>query len=92
MDPTLLTSLIVSCIAISVIFIVLMILIYTIKVLVHLVPYEEPPASKITTNPRPQTAITSATPPSIIAAITAAMAAHLGKSPQEFYITQINPK
>ena len=92
MDPTLLTSLVVSCIAISVIIIVLMILIYTIKVLVHLVPYEEPPASKITTNPRPQTAVISATSPSIIAAITAAMAVHLGKSPQEFHITQINPK
>ena len=92
MDSTLLTSLIVSCIAISVIFIVLMILIYTIKVLVHLVPYEEQPASKITTNPRPQTAITSATSPSIIAAITAAMAVHLEKSPKDFYITQISPK
>ena len=91
MDSTLLTSLIVSCIAISVIFIVLVILIYTIKLLVHLIPYVQPPAFKATNKALPQPALANATP-AIVAAFTAAMAVHLGKSPQEFHITQINPK
>ena len=63
----------------------------TIKFLVRLIPYEEPPASKTTAKALSQTASVSATP-AIVAAITAAMAAHLGKSPQELHITQINPK
>ena len=92
MDSTLLTSLVVSCIAISVIFIVLVILIYTIKLLVHLIPYEELPASKSTAKVLSQTTSASSTTPAIVAAITAAMAAHLGKSPETFHITQINPK
>ena len=92
MDSTLLTSLIVSCIAISVIFIVLVILIYTIKLLVHLIPYEEPPESGETNKAVFQPTATGVTSSIILAAITAAMAIHLGKSPQEFHITQINTK
>jgi len=34
----------------------------------------------------------SSVSPDIISAITAVMATHLGKSPQEFHINQINPK
>jgi len=81
----------VSLIAVSVIFTVLVVLIYTIKLLVRLIPYEEPPEQKKT-----PTALSKSSPssisPDIISAITAVIATHLGKSPQEFHITQINPK
>ena len=92
MDSIILTSLVVSCIAISVIFTVLVILIYTIKLLVYLTPYEEPPASKTTATAVAQTSLASAISPDIISAITAVIATHLGKSPEEFQITQITPK
>jgi len=92
MDSTVITSLIVSCIAISVIFTVLVILIYTIRFLVHLIPYEEPPASKLTTKVIPQTSPQNIVTPEVISAITAVMTTHLRKSPQEFNITQIIPK
>ena len=87
MDPIVITSLTVSLIAISVIFTVLIILIYTIKLLVNLIPYEESPASKSA----PKNSVHAVTP-DIISAITAVMATHLGKSPQQFHITQIIPK
>jgi sodium pump decarboxylase gamma subunit len=88
MNPIVITSLTVSLIAILVIFTVLVVLIYTIKLLVRLIPYEEPPAAA---RAKARTS-TNAVTPDIISAITAAMATHLRKSPQEFYITQINPK
>ena len=90
MDPIVITSLTVSLIAILVIFTVLVVLIYTIKLLVRLIPYEAPP---ITARAKPKTSadLVSVTP-DIISAITAAMATHLRKSPKEFYITQIHPK
>ena len=93
MDPIVLTSLTVSLIAILVIFTVLIILIFTIKLLVYLLPYQEPPATKSSAHAShkhssPSTTIT----PDIISAITAVMATHLGKSPQEFHISQISPK
>jgi sodium pump decarboxylase gamma subunit len=89
MDPIVITSLTVSLIAILVIFTVLVVLIYTIKLLVRLIPYEEPPAAA---RAKARTSPGAAVTPDIISAITAAMATHLRKSPQEFYITQINPK
>ena len=93
MDSIVLTSLTVSLIAISVIFTVLIILIFTIKLLVYVLPYQEPPVSKSTAHVSPQHSSVNATiTPDIISAITAVMATHLGKSPQEFYITQISPK
>ena len=93
MDPIVLTSLTVSLIAISVIFTVLIILIFTIKLLVYLLPYQEPPVTKSSAQAPPQHSSASTTvTPDIISAITAVMATHLGKSPQEFYITQISPK
>ena len=93
MDPIVLTSLTVSLIAILVIFTVLIILIFTIKLLVYLLPYQEPPATKSSAQVPPQHSSASTTvPPDIISAITAGIATHLGKSPQEFYITQISPK
>ena len=91
MDPIVLTSLTVSLIAISVIFTVLVILIYTIKLLVRFIPYEEPPAQKITSAALPKISPSNVSP-DIISAITAVMVTHLGKSPQEFHITQISPK
>lgn len=91
MDPIIITSLTVSLIAISVIFIVLIILIYTIKLLVNLIPYEESPASKSAARTTPKSSAHAITP-DIISAITAVMATHLGKSPQQFHITQIIPK
>ena len=74
-----LTSLIVSLIAISVIFTVLVVLIYTIKLLVRLIPYEEPPAQKTTSAALPKASLPSVSP-DIISAITSVMATHLGKS------------
>lgn len=91
MDSIVLTSLTVSLIAILVIFTVLIVLIYTIKLLVRLIPYEEPPAQKITSGALQKTSPPSVSP-DIISAITSVMATHLGKSPREFHITQINPK
>lgn len=84
------TSLVISCIAMTVIFIVLTILIYTIKILVNLIPYEEPPVPKA--KAKPASPAGGDPPSTIVAAITATMATHLGKSPQEFHITQIDPK
>jgi len=91
MDSMLLTSLIVSLIAILVIFSVLIVLLYTIKLLVRLIPFEEPPAQKIISAALPKISPPSVSP-DIISAITAVMATHLRKSPHEFHITQINPK
>ena len=88
MDPIVITSLRVSLIAILVIFTVLVVLIYTIKLLVRLIPYEAPP---ITARAKPKTSKNIVTP-DIISAITAAIATHLRKPPQEFYITQIHLK
>ncbi len=76
----------VSILAMSVIFTVLIILIFTIKTLVKLIPYEapaEPPARAIsvgnsTTEEDDQ-----------VAAITATLAAHMGKRPDEFRIVNI---
>ena len=93
MDPIVLTSLTVSLIAILVIFTVLIILIFTIKLLVYVLPYQEPPATKSSAQASPQHSSASTTvTPDIISAITAVMATHLGKSPQEFHISQISPK
>ena len=80
MDSIVITSLTVSLIAISVIFTVLVILIYTIKLLVRFIPYDEQPAQKITSTALPKTSPPSVSP-DIISAITAVMATHLGKSP-----------
>ena len=91
MDPIIITSLTVSLIAILVIFTVLVILIYTIKLLVRLMPYEEPPVSIAGARAKPPTSENTITP-DIISAITAVMATHLRKPPQEFHITQISPK
>lgn len=77
----------VSALALSVIFLVLIILIGIIKVMVYLVPYKEDPSPPETGAP--------ATPnipvEELTAAIHAAMAAHLGKSPNEIQIGAVRP-
>ncbi|KMP11457.1 hypothetical protein UZ36_04325 [Candidatus Nitromaritima sp. SCGC AAA799-C22] len=75
----------------SVIFIVLTILIVTIKLMARLMPYEAPPASAATTQTS-AAGSASGISPTLIAVITTAMATHLGKSPSEFHITKINPR
>ena len=77
----------VSLLAMSVIFTVLTILIFTIKVLVKLTPYEAPPA--------PPARKASASPSGQddqVAAITASLAAHMGKRPDEFRIVNIQSR
>ncbi len=79
----------VSILAMSVIFLVLSVLIGVIKVLVHFMPYVEPPAPPA----KPKAAAPSAGDESeLIAAVHAVLAHHLGKSPQDFSITKINPR
>ena len=76
----------VSILAMSVIFTVLVILIFTIKALVKLIPYEAPP---------PARKFSSSSPPGQddqVAAITATLAAHMGKRPGEFRIINIQSR
>jgi len=75
----------VSILAMSVIFTVLIILIFTIKTLVKLIPYEapaEPPARAISVG-------NSTEEDDQVAAITATLAAHMQKRPDEFRIVNI---
>ncbi len=75
----------VSLLAMSVIFTVLIILIFTIQILVKLMPYKAPPAP-------PAKKVSASTPPGQddqVAAITATLAAHMGKRPDEFRIVNI---
>lgn len=80
----------VSILSMSVIFVVLGVLIVVIKVIVHYLPYTAPP-------PAPQRAQAPKAAPSSgssqdedhIAAIHAALAHHLGKSPQDIHISNI---
>ena len=79
----------VSILAMSVIFTVLVILIFTIKALVKLIPYEAPPTP-------PARKVSASSPPpgqdDQVAAITASLAAHMGKRPDEFRIINIQPR
>ena len=75
----------VSILALFVIFTVLIILIFTIKTLVKLIPYEapaEPPARTISVG-------NSTEEDDQVAAITATLAAHMQKRPDEFRIVNI---
>ncbi len=89
MESNFIASLSVSAIAMATIFIVLTILILLIKLLERLIPYVEPPAP-----PAKAVTVPASPPPASetdehIAAISAALSAYLGKSPDEFQITQI---
>ncbi len=76
----------VSILAMSVIFTVLIVLIFTIQALVKLMPYQAP-----TTTPARKTVVrsTAAEQDDQVAAITATLAAHMGKRPDEFRIVNI---
>ncbi|MEE9258377.1 MAG: OadG family protein [Nitrospinaceae bacterium] len=79
----------VSIIALSVIFLVLVILIYTIKFLEYLIPYKEPAAPP----PGKQNPSGGGGPnDTLVAVITSAMASYLGQSPEQFRITNIQSK
>lgn len=84
------TSITVSIIAISVIFLVLTVLIFTIKLLVHFVPYVAPPKPA----PKPQTAApaTATEEDEHIPAIVAAMASYLSQSPEKVQVVSIQPR
>jgi sodium pump decarboxylase gamma subunit len=86
--PSLLEPIQVSILAMVVIFLVLGVLIGVIKVLVHFLPYKAP------TTPQPRAQAPTAASGSFqdedhIAAIHAALAHHLGKTPQEIQIINI---
>ncbi len=79
----------VSALAMAVIFVVLTLLIFTIQALVKLLPYKTPPAP-----PARKTATSNAAPEQDdqVAAITASLAAHMGKRPDEFRIVNIQSR
>ena len=88
MEASVSAALSVSALAMAVIFTVLIILIFTIKALVKLIPYKAPPA------PPARKVASSAVPEQDdqIAAITASLAAHMGKRPDEFRIINIQSR
>ena len=89
MEASFLAAVNVSILAMAVIFTALVILIFTIKLLVKLIPYEAPPPKA----PRRQAASTpsaSGDQDDHVAVITATLAMHLGKSPDEFRIVNIS--
>jgi sodium pump decarboxylase gamma subunit len=73
----------VSILAMGVIFLVLGVLIWVIRILVHFLPYAAPsaPAPKASTQDEDH-----------LAAIHAALAHHLGKSPQDIQIVNITSR
>ena len=87
MEASVLSAVSVSILAMSVIFIVLTILILTIQILVKLIPYEAPPPA-----PQRQKAVASGDQDDHVAAITATIAMHMGKSPNDFRITNISQR
>ena len=89
MEASVSAALSVSALAMAVIFTVLTILIFTIKALVKLIPYKAPPA------PPARKVASRVAPPEQddqIAAITASLAAHMGKRPDEFRIINIQSR
>ena len=86
MEISVLAAVNVSALAMGVIFLVLTLLIFTIQTLVKLMPYEEPPASPAKTMANCNAASGQ---DDEVAAITATLAAHMGKRPDEFRILNI---
>ena len=89
MEASFLAAVNVSILALTVIFTVLIILIFTIKVLVKLIPYEAPPPEAPHRQPA-STPSASGDHDDHVAAITATLTMHLGKSPGEFRIVNIS--
>ena len=89
METSIFAAVNVSILAMAVIFTVLTILIFTIQVLVKLIPYESPTSlSKI----HKTTSSLSSEQDDHVAAITATLAMHMGKSPKEFKIVNISQR
>lgn len=89
MEPSFLAAVNVSILAMAVIFTVLTILIFTIQALVKLMPYEAPPPAP----PRRQAKSSAGSShDDHVAAITATLAMHMGKSPSEFRIVNITQR
>ena len=86
--PSLIEPIQVSILAMTVIFLVLGILISVIKALVHFLPYtaQPPPPARASA---PAAASGSSQDEDHIAAIHAVLAYHLGKSPHQIQITNI---
>ena len=85
METSVLAAVNVSALAMGVIFVVLTLLIFTIQALVKFIPYEEPaPSQKVPVSG-------SSEHDDHVAAITAILAAHMGKRPDEFRILNIQP-
>jgi sodium pump decarboxylase gamma subunit len=85
MEASFLGAVQVSILSIMVIFTVLTVLIFTIKALVELIPYEAPPAPVTRRQPPTKNKEQDAH----VAVITATLAMHLRKSPDEFQVTNI---
>jgi sodium pump decarboxylase gamma subunit len=82
MEATISAAVNVSILAMAVIFTVLVILIFTIQTLVKLMPYKAPPSRQTADS-------ASNNQDDDVAAITATLAMHMGKSPSEFRIVNI---
>ncbi|MFL2915298.1 MAG: OadG family protein [Nitrospinia bacterium] len=91
MEVSVLSAVNVSILAMGVIFIVLTILIFTIKVLVKLLPYEAPPPSP-QRRQKPSSSENGNNHDDHVAAITATLAMHMGKTPSEFRIINISKR
>ena len=83
MEATISAAVNVSILAMAVIFTVLVILIFTIQTLVKLMPYKAPPRRQTVDS-------ASSNQDDDVAAITATLAIHMGKSPSEFRIINIS--
>ncbi len=81
MEASIPAALNVSVLAMVVIFMVLTILIFTIQMLVKFMPYKAPPPAKSVS--------VASTSDDQVAAITATLASHMGKRPDEFRIVNI---
>ena len=90
MEVSVISAVNVSILAMGVIFTVLTILIFTIQVLVKLIPYEAPPPSP--QRKKAARVVSGGDHDDHVAAITASLAMHMGKTPSEFRIVNISKR
>ena len=88
MNGDILTSISVSVLAMSVIFVVLTLLIFTINILVYFIPYKAPPPPP----PKRQPAAKPSEEDEHVAAIVGALATHLNRPPDQFHIKNITSR
>jgi sodium pump decarboxylase gamma subunit len=91
MDNIIITSLTVSAIAMSVIFLVLTVLIFAIRLLVHFIPYVEPKKPTPKAQPAATAPQTSETDEDI-AVITSVMTTHLSQLPGNLQVVNIQSR